>query len=315
MIRVKLSTNSPDWPFIRQTPGQAGLWGECRFFINEDVDECDFWVVYDDVLRPETTRCPPGNTLLITGEPPSVKTYSPRFLNQFARVLTCHRGMKHPNVIHSQQALPWHLLNKTYDELAFLPAPQKTKNLSVISSDKAFTEGHRLRLEFVQRLKQDMGDGLDYFGKGVRVPKWDGTAAYKYSIVIENSCYADYWTEKLADAFLVETYPFYYGCPNVSDYFSKNAYTAIDIRDYDSAREAIVEAMKHNLYEETVDARRYAKEQILNQYNLFPVIEKFTLAGNYALPPAPLCIQPDNSFPATLLSKIKDKARGWINLE
>ena len=87
MIRGKLTTNFPEWPLIRQTPGRSGVWGDCRFFINEDVEECDFWVVYDDVLRPETTRCPPGNTLLVTGAPPSVKTYHPRFAAQFARVL------------------------------------------------------------------------------------------------------------------------------------------------------------------------------------------------------------------------------------
>ncbi len=37
MIRVKLSTNFPDWPLIRQTPDRSGIWGDCRFFINEDI--------------------------------------------------------------------------------------------------------------------------------------------------------------------------------------------------------------------------------------------------------------------------------------
>ena len=38
---------------------------------------------------------PAGNTLLITGEPASVKTYPPAYAAQFARVLTCQRGIKH----------------------------------------------------------------------------------------------------------------------------------------------------------------------------------------------------------------------------
>ena len=107
MIRVKLSTNFPEWPLIRQTPKRAGLWGECKFFINEEIDECDFWVVYDDVVRPETTRCSPGNTLLVTREPPSVKRYHPSYTAQFACALTCQREIYHPNVIARQQALPW----------------------------------------------------------------------------------------------------------------------------------------------------------------------------------------------------------------
>lgn len=272
-------------------------------------------MVYDDVLRPETTRCLPENTLLITGEPPSVKTYSQRFISQFAAVLTCHRDMNHPNIIHNQQALPWHLLNKTYDELVSEPEPVKSKTLSVISSDKAFTDGHRQRLQFVQRLKQDLGDGLDYFGKGVRIPKWDGTAEYQYSIIIENSFYPNYWTEKLADAFLVETYPFYYGCPNLGDYFSKDAYTMIDILDYDAARETIKRTITQNRYEASKDIRCHAKQQVLNQYNLFPVIEKLALAGNYSQPGRLHSVQPNSASSRTWLSKAAGKVRQWITSE
>ena len=198
MIRVKLSTNFPEWPLIRQTPGRAGIWNDCRFFINEDVAECDFWVVYDDVVRSETTRCPPENTLLITGEPPSVKTYHRRFLAQFGTVLTSHWDLVHPNIVNRQQALPWMVgcryvreagqwdtaYTKDYDELSALPIVPKTKLLSVISSDKTLTPGHTRRLAFVEALKQRFGGGIDVFGRGIRdvEDKWDAIAPYKYHV-------------------------------------------------------------------------------------------------------------------------------------
>ena len=37
MLTVRISNTYPEWPLLRQTPGGKGVWGDCRFFINEDV--------------------------------------------------------------------------------------------------------------------------------------------------------------------------------------------------------------------------------------------------------------------------------------
>ena len=41
----------------------------------------------------------------------------------------------------------------------------------------------------------------------------------QYHICIENQSVGHYFTEKLIDAFLTETIPVYWGCPNIEDYF------------------------------------------------------------------------------------------------
>ena len=328
MIHVKLTTNFPDWPLLRQTPGGLGVWGECRFFVNEAVEDCDFWVVYDDLVQAETTRCPPGNTLLITGEPPSVKTYSPRFLAQFARVLTCQRGLKHRSLIHSQQALPWMVgcryeaetnsweksCTKDYDALSAMPAMPKPKLLSVISSDKAFTPGHRQRLEFVMRLRDHFGDRIDLFGRGLRdvADKWDALAPYKYHVVIENSRYPDYWTEKLSDALLADAYPLYAGCPNIGDYFGENALTALDLSRPEAALEAITTAIQSGRYEATLPARQEAKNALLNRYNLFPTIERLVTEALRQSPPQALTLRPSQELSRTFLTPVKQAVRRWI---
>lgn len=91
-----------------------------------------------------------------------------------------------------------------YDDLKGLKTPTKTKLLSVIISDKSFTEGHLKRHDFLQAIKKHFGDQLDIFGRGFNYvnDKWDAIADYKYHVAIENSQYPHYWTEKLADAFL-----------------------------------------------------------------------------------------------------------------
>ena len=293
MIRVKITGEITDWPLLRQTPGSKGVWGDCQFFVNDDTAECEYWVVYDGISAAETVRCPPENVILFTAEPPPIRAYHPRFLAQFAAVVTCQERIKHPGVIREQQALPWHLMNKSYDDLAFGPPPEKTGTLSVICSDKAWTEGHRRRLDFVQRLKASLGEGLDYYGQGARVPKWGGSAPYKYTIAIENSCYRDYWTEKIADAFLVDAYPFYYGCPNIGEYFPAESFTWIEIGEFEAARDTIHRTIQRNEYEASVEARATAKDLILNKYNLFPVVAVMTSASRARLPKRPVLLRPD----------------------
>ncbi len=323
MIRVKLSTNFPDWPLIRQTPGCAGVWGECRFFINEDVDECDFWVVYDDVVRPETTRCPLGNTLLITGEPPSVKTYSRRFLAQFGTVLTSHRDFVHPSIVNRQQALPWMVgcryvretgqwdksYTKDYDELAALPAVPKTKLLSVLSSSKTITPGHERRLAFVEALKQQFGGEIDVFGRGIRdvEDKWDAIAPYKYHVVIENGQFSDYWTEKLSDALFAGAHPLYAGCPNIGEYFPQDVLTPLDLADFEASLAAIAAAMNVSRYEATMQVRQDARALLLNEYNLFPTLEQIVSAKHSKAPMRALRLKPERYFSRALLFRLKQK--------
>ena len=107
-MHIKLSDPFTSWPIVRQTPGSHGVWGNCEFFVNKEVQECDYWVVYEGLKAVESTRCPPQNTILITGEPPTVKSYPPGFLAQFGTVITCHTAIIHPHIIHSQQSQPWH---------------------------------------------------------------------------------------------------------------------------------------------------------------------------------------------------------------
>lgn len=150
------------------------------------------------------------------------------------------------------------------------PATKKDK-ISVIVSNKRFSEGHRRRLAFVEKLKAAMPDQLDIFGTGINhvEDKWDATFDYKYSLVLENSRELHYWSEKLSDAFLAWTLPIYYGAPNILEYFSCDSLLPIDI-EAETCIQRIQDALQNDHYAQHFEAIKKARNQILHEYNLFP---------------------------------------------
>lgn len=287
MFRVRLTTSFPNWPIARQTPGSNSQWGPYLFCGDQPADDYHFWVLYDRFSQTQKGHCARANTVFITAEPPSLAHYSEPFVAQFGTIVTCHRYIQGPNVIYSQQALPWNIgmagyhadqpsvVNFNYDQLKSATF-KKDKLISVISSARRGTSGHALRYDFVQRLRQRLGDRVDIFGAGIRdiQDKWDGIAPYKYHIAIENSVVPDYWTEKIADAFLGGAYPIYHGCPNIHDYFSKQAMRQIDISNADHAIDEIEAVIAAGEYERNQDRLQEARRLVLDEYNLFPMLAK-----------------------------------------
>jgi hypothetical protein len=288
MIRVKYSMNGSDFPLIWQTPGGKGKWGDCEFILDSSLTECDYWFVYENIKRTETTLCPRSNVFFITGEPPEIRRYNPFFLRQFARVITSQPIILHRHVVHSQTGLPWLVGIRyirperrwdshhacSYDVLKSTNSVKKTKVMSVVTSDKITTKGHRKRLDFVRRLESRFGNEIDVFisGKVVLEDKRDAIEQYKYHIAIENSVCTDYWTEKLADSYLELAYPIYYGCPNLESYFPRTSFTRIDIDDFEGSAKTIESLLRNDIYKEKLDALRVAKDLILDKYNMFSLM-------------------------------------------
>lgn len=291
MIKIKISNSEPCVNFTRQTPNGSAIWGNCKFFFNEEIDDCDYWVIYDSINKKEMVQCYPDNTIFFTGEPPSIKKYSKFFLSQFYTVFSCREDLKHNNIIKSHPALPWlagisfNFNTKQWDNANAMTMDafekeeviDKTKLISIITSNKTLTLGHKNRVRFLEQICHEFPNQIDIFGAGFSPiqDKYDGLARYKYSIVIENSSYEDYWTEKLADCFLTETYPIYYGCPNIHDYFPHGSLTIINIENVEEAIATIKSVIKSNEYEKSIELIRKSKNLLLNKYNFFPIIVDF----------------------------------------
>lgn len=290
MIVIKLSINSPSFGLLRQTKNFDGIWEDFKFEINNDIKECDVWVVYSKGFkRSESVHVKTGKKILITGEIEEIYSYSKSFINQFDLVITQRKDIKHKNVIKLQPAQPWWVgrLNgfkaKNLEDfpLKFTDlekkVDRKAKNLCVISSNKSFTKGHNERLKFVDKLQKAFGGDIDFYGKGFNDfdDKWDIQKEYKYQVVIENAAAVDYWTEKLADAFLAETFPFYHGAPNISDYFSLNSLKEIDISRPEESIKIIKKTISENYYEKNLEHIRQSKKRVLYEHNLIPLLKNF----------------------------------------
>jgi hypothetical protein len=95
---------------------------------------------------------------------------------------------------------------------------EKSKMISMIASNKMMCEGHRKRLEWVERI----GDQVDLYGRGFNeiADKEEGLCDYMFSVAIENGEYETYFTEKLLDCFATGTIPVYLGAPDIGKHFN-----------------------------------------------------------------------------------------------
>lgn len=271
MINVKLSTCAPLWPWVRQMPGGRAEWGPFRFLIDCDVKDCDAWVVFESLEKTEITECPPERVIFIAGEPDSIGSYQTGFLKQFFYVVSGRKNLVHPRQLRMQQGHPW-FVERSYDELLQLSPLVKTRDVCVISSDKAFTEGHKQRLAFVEVLKQKLGDRLHIYGRGIQdfESKWEVLSPYRYAVVLENFSGDDFLTEKLPDAWLAYCFPLYYGCSNVGRYFRDDAWIDIDLSQAEDAASIITKLINNpNDYEERLPAIIYARQQYLDHVQFF----------------------------------------------
>lgn len=290
-MRIKLTAGDRS-PIVRQTPHGSGGWGDAVFLVNSDVVECDAWVVQEGVHRVESTVCPPDNVILITSEPPDIKSYDARWLESFGRIRSCQTAITHPAVSLGHTALPWHV-GKSYDQLVATALPLKTEHLSVICSHKAMCEGHRARIRFLDRLQALLP--MHRFGRDVRplADKWDGLAPYRYSIAIENSRVTHYWTEKIADCFLAGTVPIYWGCPNIEDYFPRDAMIQLESLDPRHAAEQLRAEATEESYHRRLDALREAKRLVLDTYNLFALARELATERLPSRSPTRVTLKPE----------------------
>ena len=81
-------------------------------------------------------------------------------------------------------------------------------------------------------------------------------------------------TEKLPDAFLGFTLPFYHGAPNASDYFPKESFIPIDIGDYERSRDIIRFHLANNEYDDRLPYIIEARRRVLEEENLFAILAR-----------------------------------------
>lgn len=144
---------------------------------------------------------------------------------------------------------------------------EKSRGVSLISSAKASTDGHRLRHEAVKAL----GDAVDVYGRSYRpiARKVEALGPYRFSVVIENCRTRGFFTEKLVDCLMTGTVPIYWGCQDVGDYVHPSGVLVA---------ESLEQVVAH--------ARRAASSEGRELYaSMLPSVERnFSIAQAYLAP-------------------------------
>jgi hypothetical protein len=222
--------------------------------------------------------------------------YQKPFLAQFAKVVTCQREIRHPNPHYRHQAQPWlagiqrqvsedrsreFVPKLSHEDFARMRFPEKTRRLSVICSNKVMIPGHQARLDFVDLLRKADGKQIEVFSTDLSrwTDKWDILPSCHYHLVLENSCVRDYWSEKLADAFLAWCVPIVWGCPNLKDYFPEQSFVDLDPNDMAASVERVKETIAREPSEEQRAAVSEARRLVLEEYNLFSEIQRLIEAA------------------------------------
>ncbi len=277
-IRIKVIRKS-----TKASPDETDslLWDGCLFCTDAAMTDYDWVLVYDEfprhdigTIRNETEPllCPPDQTILITVEPPSIKIYSRAYTHQFGTVLTTHSptDLPHPNHTLGRGCLEW-LYIKPMQEILDQKEFPKTKMLSTICSAKQHTHTmHKMRYDLTRYLADRLPE-LDWFGHGIREidNKTVAMDDYKYHLCVENHLEPHHWTEKLADAFVAMTLPFYAGAPLATECFPPESFIPVPMDDPGKAFEIIRKSMDDGEYEKRLPAIREARRLVLEKYNMF----------------------------------------------
>lgn len=296
LIKVKVSTSNPELSnlLLRQTPRSIGRWGSCQFFVNDPVEQCDWWFVCHEsaLQKSQTCICDPGHIAYISMEPRDL--HSDSFYRQFSRLILCDPRIQRQAVFRRNGVSWWAGINVGFEDghrfspevnhdydsfCSMVPPRNKLNRISIVTSKKDFWPGHRARLDFIDKLRRScLADRIDFYGHGHNPidDKLEAILPYRYHLVLENTVLDHYWTEKLADAYLGYAFPLYHGCSNIGDYFPVGSFHRLDICS-ESAISQLKAVLDSDLYDSSIPLINDARNRVLNDYNLFALMSSIAV--------------------------------------
>ena len=142
-------------------------------------------------------------------------------LEEYEMIFTCDKDL-----LALGDKFKWTPANGTWIENPRIP--NKTKIVSMITSNKKNTEQQRYRCQMADIYQKS--EEVDVFGRGYNFieTKEQGLEDYMFSISIENSSYGSYFTEKILDCFAMGTMPVYLGDPDIGEHFNMDGIIILD---------------------------------------------------------------------------------------
>ena len=258
-------------------------WAETQIKFNfcDKVESYDWLVAFDVPVKEEKLMCPAQNTILILFEPASYLIYPDNFLHQFGIIISPQepRFSRHPCAIYESWLWDWKFYAGSspidYPTMRDAPLPVKKRDISLVCSDKTVTPFHQQRLAFIDSLKKHIPE-IDSWGQGFNPieKKADAIEPYRYHLTIENYQNKTYWSEKVTDAWLGYSLPFYYGATDLGKHFPPESFIPIDITRTEESVAIIRDAIANNEYERRLPHIMEARRLLMTKHNRFIKIQE-----------------------------------------
>lgn len=249
---------------------------------NGDGGDWDLAIVFEGMSVPAALTVREGGLVFVSGEPPEIGIYPPGFLAQFDRVYSAKPG-RHPDAVRIQHFNNWHFgyngseQSYRYDHAALraLPIPEKTRDISVVTSNLSYLPNHFKRLRLIERFRQRFGERIDFFGRPHRFVEYKDEALlpYRFHLCFENSGVPGLWTEKIADPILGYAVPIYAGAPDIEKFFP-GAVIRLDLDDPAAAEAVVANVLDHaeEIYQARLPALIEARRRLIEEHDLTALI-------------------------------------------
>lgn len=146
----------------------------------------------------------------------------------------------------------------------------KTKNISILSSDKLMCDMHKYRYDLAWKCKNyNLADTYGTFDGGKYVTLTDTLRDYRFSICIENLVSPYFFTERLVAALANQTIPIYIGATRVGEKFNLDG--IIQINTTSDIEKVLKECTKEN-YESRISAVLDNYERVKEYINPFDYV-------------------------------------------
>lgn len=286
----------PDW--AAALPSMQPGTSETNLIVRaaNEVDNPDFLAFFGDAGGSFETTLPVERRIIVISEPPGILRYQPGFLAQFGIVIS---PFDQPgftgHFVRSHPAIPWFygctfgkgrkpVWRYSFEELVNLQPPPKLNVVSAVLSKKRITPLHAARLKCAEKIARAFPENVRIFGSGFDPvdDKADAIDPYRFHLALENTRHPDYWSEKIADAWLGWAMPIYDGCPNVGHYFPEGAFSRIDVMDSQAAIRLVGGLLDRGEAAVSRDALAEARARLLHQQSLPAVLVRAVDQGRTA---------------------------------
>lgn len=212
------------------SPDITGAENQCSNHITLVRGKSSNMTIYVDSLIPQVSDVSKYKVAMLV-EPitilPGIYSWVAENYDKFDMILTHHKPLL--SLSSKFRYYPvWPRIKM--DKTNFGWKEPKSKNMSVIFSNKRETAAQKYRHDIVQQFSNH----FDLYGTGYQPieDKSTGTKPYRYQVVVEN-IFSGYTSEKANDCFACGTVPIYYGDKNsnIHDYYDSRGVIIFETLD------------------------------------------------------------------------------------